>query len=73
MRSRKPSSSGVSEEALSRVNVSGGVPLSLLNNLKHNHVLHERVILLSVVIEEVPDVSHVSGSGASTWAATATA
>jgi KUP system potassium uptake protein len=35
-----------------------GVPLSLLNNLKHNHVLHERVILLSVIIEEVPYVPY---------------
>ncbi|MGF7211109.1 KUP system potassium uptake protein [Skermanella aerolata] len=44
--------------AIFLANVSGGVPLSLLNNLKHNHVLHERVILLSVIIEEVPYVSH---------------
>jgi KUP system potassium uptake protein len=36
--------------------VSGGVPLSLLHNLKHNHVLHERVVLLSVIIDEVPHV-----------------
>jgi KUP system potassium uptake protein len=36
--------------------ITGGVPLSLLHNLKHNHVLHERVVLLSVVIEEVPYV-----------------
>jgi KUP system potassium uptake protein len=32
------------------------VPLSLLHNLKHNHVLHQRVVLLSVVIDEVPYV-----------------
>lgn len=38
-------------------NITGGVPLSLLHNLKHNHVLHQRVVLLSVVIEEVPYVS----------------
>jgi KUP system potassium uptake protein len=36
--------------------VTGGVPLSLLHNLKHNHVLHERVVLLSVIMEEVPYV-----------------
>ncbi|EWY37645.1 potassium transporter Kup [Skermanella stibiiresistens SB22] len=36
--------------------VSGGVPLSLLHNLKHNHVLHERVVLLSVIVDEVPFV-----------------
>jgi KUP system potassium uptake protein len=32
------------------------VPLSLLHNLKHNHVLHQWAVLLSVVIEEVPYV-----------------
>jgi KUP system potassium uptake protein len=42
--------------AIFLANVTGGVPLSLLNNLKHNHVLHERVVLLSVIIEEVPYV-----------------
>ena len=35
-----------------------GVPHSLLHNLKHNKVLHERVILLTVRIEDVPYVSH---------------
>jgi KUP system potassium uptake protein len=44
--------------AIFLANVTGGVPLSLLNNLKHNHILHERVVLLSVVIDEVPYVSH---------------
>ncbi len=34
-----------------------GVPHSLLHNLKHNKVLHERVILLTVRIEDVPFVS----------------
>jgi len=32
------------------------LPPSLLHNLKHNHVLHERVVLLTVVIEPVPHV-----------------
>jgi KUP system potassium uptake protein len=31
-----------------------GVPRTLLHNLKHNKVLHERVIFLSIVGEEVP-------------------
>ena len=31
-----------------------GVPHALLHNLKHNKVLHERVVLLTVVIEDVP-------------------
>ncbi|MEO8383892.1 MAG: potassium transporter Kup [Betaproteobacteria bacterium] len=33
-----------------------GVPNALLHNLKHNKVLHERVIILSVVIEDIPFV-----------------
>ena len=31
-----------------------GVPHALLHNLKHNKVLHERVMLLTVVIEDTP-------------------
>jgi KUP system potassium uptake protein len=34
-----------------------GVPHALLHNLKHNKVLHERVILLTVKIADVPVVS----------------
>ena len=33
-----------------------GVPHALLHNLKHNKVLHERVILLTIRIEDVPFV-----------------
>lgn len=33
-----------------------GVPVVLLHHLKHNKVLHERVILLSVLSREFPDV-----------------
>lgn len=33
-----------------------GVPNSLLHNLKHNKVLHGRVIILSVVVEDIPRV-----------------
>lgn len=33
-----------------------GTPLALLHNLKHNKTLHERVILLTVLTEEVPFV-----------------
>jgi KUP system potassium uptake protein len=32
------------------------VPAALLHNLKHNQVLHERVIILTVKIEDVPHV-----------------
>jgi KUP system potassium uptake protein len=34
-----------------------GVPHALLHNLKHNKVLHERVMLLTVRIEDVPFVA----------------
>jgi KUP system potassium uptake protein len=33
-----------------------GVPTALLHNLKHNKVLHERVVLLTILNEEVPMV-----------------
>jgi KUP system potassium uptake protein len=34
-----------------------GVPAALIHNLKHNKVLHERIMLLTVAIDEVPYVS----------------
>ena len=33
-----------------------GAPVVLLHHLKHNKVLHERVVLLSVLSEEVPEI-----------------
>jgi KUP system potassium uptake protein len=33
------------------------VPAALLHNLKHNQVLHERVLILNVKVEEVPRVA----------------
>jgi KUP system potassium uptake protein len=33
-----------------------GTPAALLHNLRHNHVLHERVVLLTVVVESHPTV-----------------
>jgi KUP system potassium uptake protein len=33
-----------------------GVPNALLHNLKHNKVLHGRVVILSIVIEDIPRV-----------------
>ena len=38
-----------------------GVPHALLHNLKHNKVLHERVLLLTVRIEDVPYVDEGVG------------
>jgi KUP system potassium uptake protein len=34
--------------------MSDGLPAALLHNLKHNQVLHERVVLLTVAIAEIP-------------------
>ena len=31
-----------------------GIPTAMLHNIKHNKVVHERVILLSVSVEEIP-------------------
>lgn len=31
-------------------------PVALLHNMKHNHVLHEKNLLLSIVFEEVPHI-----------------
>ena len=33
-----------------------GVPLALTQFVKHNHVLHERVVLVTVLIEELPHI-----------------
>ena len=35
---------------------SDGVPNALLHNMKHNKVVHERLVLLTVVTEEIPRV-----------------
>jgi KUP system potassium uptake protein len=36
---------------------SKGAPLSMLHNLKHNKVLHQQIVVLTVITEEVPYVS----------------
>jgi KUP system potassium uptake protein len=38
---------------------SGGVPSALLHNIKHNKVLHERVVILTVEIADVPYVDPI--------------
>ena len=35
-----------------------GTPPALLHNLKHNKVLHEQVILMSIKTAEVPELEH---------------
>ena len=51
---------------------SDAIPSALLHNIKHNQVLHERVILLTVQVEDVPLVepekrAEVSDAGAGFW------
>ncbi|HEX2834091.1 MAG TPA: potassium transporter Kup [Thermoanaerobaculia bacterium] len=41
-----------------------GVPTALLHNIKHNKVVHDCVVLLSVVVEEEP---HLSAEERSEW------
>ena len=33
-----------------------GIPPAILHNLKHNHILHDRVVILTILIEGVPHV-----------------
>jgi KUP system potassium uptake protein len=42
--------------AVFMTSAAGGAPVVLLHHLKHNKVLHERVVLLSIRVAEVPDV-----------------
>lgn len=35
---------------------ASGVPSALLHNIKHNKILHERVLILTVIIQDVPYV-----------------
>lgn len=42
--------------AIFMASTSVGVPSALLHNLKHNKVIHERVVILTVNIEDVPSV-----------------
>jgi len=47
--------------------VSEGVPTALLHNLKHNKVVHERVVFLTVLAEDEPFVSAEGVSRLRPW------
>ena len=49
--------SRVSGTAVFLIPDGDGAPSAMLHNLKHNHVLHERNILLTVVVEDKPYVT----------------
>ena len=53
---------GVSGTAVFLTPTGDGAPSAMLHNLKHNHVLHERNILLTVVVEDKPYVTRATFS-----------
>ena len=57
IKSAASSATRVPGTAVFMTSSASGVPHALLHNLKHNKVLHERVILLTVQIEDVPYVA----------------
>ncbi|MBP6441798.1 MAG: potassium transporter Kup [Sphingorhabdus sp.] len=46
----------VSGTAIFMASSAAGVPSALLHNIKHNKILHERILILTVVIQDVPYV-----------------
>jgi KUP system potassium uptake protein len=55
-KSANNSTKRVSGTAIFMNSGSKGTPSALLHNIKHNKVLHERVVVLTVLIEDVPYV-----------------
>src|SRR5450631_1868043 len=47
----------LSGTAVFLASAANGVPLALTQFVKHNHVLHQRVVLVTVLIEESPRIS----------------
>ncbi|WP_294329976.1 potassium transporter Kup [uncultured Sphingomonas sp.] len=58
IRSAAQSAARVKGTAVFLTSTPDSIPPALLHNLKHNKVLHERIVLLTVAIEQVP---HVQG------------
>src|SRR6185295_15079149 len=61
VKSASSSAARVPGTAVFMTTAPNGVPHALLHNLKHNKVLHERVLLLTVRIEDVPFVEEEGG------------
>ncbi|MFC0589039.1 potassium transporter Kup [Novosphingobium aquiterrae] len=55
-KSAHSSATRVPGTAIFMASSSKGVPSALLHNIKHNKVLHERVVILTVAIQDVPFV-----------------
>jgi len=47
----------ISGTAVFLASTPDGIPPALLHNLKHNHILHERVVIVTVTTEGVPHVA----------------
>jgi KUP system potassium uptake protein len=62
IKSAATSATRVPGTAVFMTSSASGVPHALLHNLKHNKVLHERVILLTVKIQDVPYVPEAKRS-----------
>ena len=56
-KSAHSSAARVAGTAIFMASASSGVPSALLHNIKHNKVLHERVVILTVAIQDVPYVN----------------
>lgn len=54
IKSAASSAQRVPGTAIFMASTSSGVPSALLHNIKHNRILHERVIILTVEIADVP-------------------
>ncbi|MDE2442568.1 MAG: KUP/HAK/KT family potassium transporter, partial [Betaproteobacteria bacterium] len=55
-KSANSSAQRVAGTAIFMASSNSGVPSALLHNIKHNKVLHERVVVLTVAIQDVPYV-----------------
>jgi KUP system potassium uptake protein len=53
-KSARNSTARVPGTAIFMASSNMGVPSALLHNIKHNKVLHERVVILTVAIQDVP-------------------
>jgi KUP system potassium uptake protein len=71
-KSAKSSATRVSGTAIFMSSSTRGVPSALLHNIKHNKVLHDRVVIMTVEIQDVPFVDeseryHLTDLGDGFW------
>jgi KUP system potassium uptake protein len=56
IKSAANSATRVPGTAIFMASAASGVPSAMLHNIKHNKILHERILILTVQIEDVPYV-----------------